>query len=228
MAGSFGTNILSGNLNTNSHAINTSYTTVASHATTSAIWVATGNIINFTGAEIITDLPEAPRAGSSRICICAGAIVFTHAGNISVQGATTFTATVGDEVTITAITTTTFKITIKKADGTSIISGASTTWIIKTSAYNAVKDDGIFADTNGAAFIITLPAAGTIGDTIFINDVSGSFDTNNLTVDRNSHDINNVASDLVCSIKNATYKFVYSNATYGWIYTISRVDLTYE
>ncbi|MFH2074853.1 MAG: hypothetical protein ABIJ57_05830, partial [Pseudomonadota bacterium] len=29
--------------------INTAYATVASHATTSAIWAAAGNIINFTG-----------------------------------------------------------------------------------------------------------------------------------------------------------------------------------
>ncbi len=91
-------------------AINTGYATVASHATTSAIWAALGNVINFTGAETITDFPAAAQAGSQRILICAGACVFTHAGNITIQGAANRTAVVGDIVLVTAITTTTFRI----------------------------------------------------------------------------------------------------------------------
>jgi len=114
---------LGGTLDTNNYAINTSYATVASNSTISPIWDATGNIIDFTGTETITDFPEAPQAGVSRTLICAGASVFTHAGNISVQGSSTFTAEVGDEVTVTAITTTTFKLTIKKADGEAVTTG---------------------------------------------------------------------------------------------------------
>jgi hypothetical protein len=110
MMGKFGENVLSGPLDTNAHAINTSYATVASHATTSSIWAAAGNVINFTGAETITDFPAAPRAGASRTLICAGATVFTHAGNITVQGGTTYTAAAGEVVEVIATTTTAFHV----------------------------------------------------------------------------------------------------------------------
>lgn len=95
---------------TSSDAINTAYATVASHATTSAIWAAAGNVINFTGAQTITDFPAAPQAGAQRLLICAGAAVFTHAGNITVQGAATYTAAAGTVVLVTALTTTTFRV----------------------------------------------------------------------------------------------------------------------
>jgi len=102
---------LGGDLDTNAQAINESYATVASHATTSAIWAAAGNVINFTGTETITDFPAADRAGSTRTLICAGATVFTHAGNITVQGGVTYTASAGDEVVeVIAISTTTFYV----------------------------------------------------------------------------------------------------------------------
>jgi hypothetical protein len=91
-------------------AYNDAYATVASHATTSAIWAAAGNIINFTGAETITDFPAADQAGSERTLICAGATVFTHAGNITVQGGATYTAAANETVVVTALSTTTFYV----------------------------------------------------------------------------------------------------------------------
>ena len=95
-----------------SAAFETAYATVASHATTSAIWAAAGNVINFTGTETLTDLPAAPQAGAQRTLICAGAVVFTHAGSLTVQGAATYTAAAGDVILVTATTTTAFKVNI--------------------------------------------------------------------------------------------------------------------
>jgi hypothetical protein len=89
-------------------SINTAYATVASHATTSAIWAATGNIVNFTGTETITDFPAAPQAGAQRTLICAGAAVFTHGGSITVLGGATYTASANDKVQVIALSTTTF------------------------------------------------------------------------------------------------------------------------
>lgn len=102
-------------------AINTQRATVASAATTSAIWAAEGNEIDFTGTATITDFPAAPQAGAERILICAGACIFTHAGNISVQGAANHTAAAGDIVRVHALTTTTFRLTVQKADGTPVV-----------------------------------------------------------------------------------------------------------
>jgi hypothetical protein len=105
-------------------AINTAYATVASHATTSAIWAAAGNIINFTGTETITDFPAADQAGAQRTLICAGAVVFTHAGNITIQGGVTYTASANDKVIVTAISTTTFHVNILPQDGLPVASAS--------------------------------------------------------------------------------------------------------
>ena len=127
--GKFGDTVLDTPFDTNGFAINESYAAVASHATTSAIWAADGNIINFTGAETITDFPAADRAGARRVLICAGATVFTHAGNITVQGAATYTASAGDEITITATTTTAFRVAIKKTNGEAVVSSGGADYI---------------------------------------------------------------------------------------------------
>lgn len=114
---------LSGPLDTNSQAVNTSRATVASHATTSAVWAALGNEIDLTGAETITNLPAAPRAGAMRIIHHAGAVVWTDNANISVQGDANFTAEADDIGILHALTTTTFRISFLKKDGTAVVGG---------------------------------------------------------------------------------------------------------
>ena len=104
------------------------YTTVASHATTSAIWAVKNSIISFTGSETITDFPAATKAGEERLLICAGAAVFTHAGNITVQGGLTYTAAANYVVVVTALTTTTFHVrptTITAGTLGALIAGAT-------------------------------------------------------------------------------------------------------
>jgi hypothetical protein len=111
-------------LSANSFAINTSRATVASHATTSAIWAALGNEIDFTGAETITNLPAAPIAGAMRILHHAGAVVWTDNANISVQGDANFTAEADDIAIVHALTTTTFRVSFLKKDGTAVVAAA--------------------------------------------------------------------------------------------------------
>ena len=116
--------LITGGKITLTDSLNTAYATVASHATTSAIWAAAGNIINFTGTETITDFPAADQAGAQRTLICAGAVVFTHAGNITVQGGVTYTASANDKVIVTAISTTTFHVNILPQDGLPVASAS--------------------------------------------------------------------------------------------------------
>ena len=49
--------------------------------------------------------------------------------------------------------------------------------------------------------------------------VTASFDTNNLTIGRNSQKINGNAADLTVATESAGFSLVYYNATYGWRYT---------
>ncbi|MCP5244880.1 MAG: hypothetical protein H6937_02470 [Burkholderiales bacterium] len=96
--------------------INTARATVASHATTADIWGAAGNEIDFTGSETITDFPDAPQAGVSRVLHIAGAPTFTHNANIFMPNDSNYTAEAGDIVIVHAITTSTFRIAIHQTN----------------------------------------------------------------------------------------------------------------
>lgn len=74
-----------------------------------------------------------------------------------------------------------------------------------------------FVDTTAGAVTVTLPASAVMGDTVRIIDMAGTFDTNNLTVNRNSHKIQRVAEDLTVNIEGSSFDLIYSNATNGWL-----------
>jgi hypothetical protein len=86
----------------------------------------------------------------------------------------------------------------------------------KTSGFNAVSGVGYFCDTTSAAFTVTLPAAPSAGAIVGIADYNGTAITNNITVGRNSSNINGSAADFKISINYASISFVYVDATAGW------------
>ena len=93
-----------------------------------------------------------------------------------------------------------------------------TAWVaVKTSGFTAVAGEGYFCDTSGGAFTATLPATPTLGDEVTLVDYAGTFDTNNLTVGRNSENIQGSAADLTVSVERAGLTLVYSGATQGWL-----------
>lgn len=104
--------------------INEVKTTVAS-ATTPDIWTGTGNVIDYTGTTTATGFAAAPQAGARRTLICAAAAPFTHGANFLLPGSANYTAAAGDRIEVVAITTTQFRMTILKADGTAVVSGLS-------------------------------------------------------------------------------------------------------
>ena len=86
----------------------------------------------------------------------------------------------------------------------------------KSANYTAVDHDYLLCDTSGGAFTITLPASPSAGDMVVIVDSDGTFDSNNLTVGRNSSNIVSAAEDLTIKIKNFVGRFEYIDATIGW------------
>jgi hypothetical protein len=80
----------------------------------------------------------------------------------------------------------------------------------------AVSGVGYFADTTSSAFTVTLPAAPSAGDIVALSDYTGTWTTNNLTVGRNSSNINGAASDLILNGNNTTATLIYVDATEGW------------
>jgi hypothetical protein len=93
-------------------------------------------------------------------------------------------------------------------------------WTTKTTTYTAVAGDRINADTTGGAFTITLPATPATYAEVTFADHAGTWKTNNLTVARNSQNINGGAADLTCDVNGKQFTVRYEGATIGWrIYT---------
>jgi hypothetical protein len=107
-------------------------------------------------------------------------------------------------------------------DGSGALSFADnsggTSWVaVKTSNYTASAGEGVFANTTGGSFTVTLPASPSLGDEVSIKDYAGTFDTNALTIGRNSQPIEGVAEDLTVGIERAGLTLAYSDGTQGWL-----------
>jgi hypothetical protein len=97
------------------------------------------------------------------------------------------------------------------------VSGGTSWQAVKTSGFTAVAGEGYFINTTSSAFTMTLPASPTIGDEVSFIDYAGTFDTNNLTIGRNSENIQGSAADLTVSVERAANTLVYTDGTQGWL-----------
>jgi hypothetical protein len=170
----------------------------------------TADVDNFTGDGTTTafTLAKSPTSGNYTIVAVQGVLQpkssYTVSGNIL-----TFSSAPPNTAIIEV---TTF--------GGSVVSGGSGgtsfAWNIASSNATMSVNSGYFVDTSSSPKTMTLPASPSLGDTIRINDLAGSFFTNNLTVARNSNKIQGVADDLLIDYSQASVTLVYSNSTYGW------------
>ena len=106
--------------------------------------------------------------------------------------------------------------------GASVTIAAGTDWQAVVVAdgstvTSATAGEGYFINTTSAAHTITLPSSPSIGDEISIIDYAGTFDTNNLTVGRNSENIQGSAADLTVATERAGFTLVYVDGTQGWL-----------
>ena len=97
------------------------------------------------------------------------------------------------------------------------VSGGTSWQAVKTTTFTAVAGEGYFVDTSSGSYTATLPSSPTLGDEVTFVDYAGTFDTNNLTVGRNSENIQGSAADLTVSVERAGLTLVYSGATQGWL-----------
>ena len=96
-------------------------------------------------------------------------------------------------------------------------SGGTSWQAIKTGNYTASAGEGVFANTSAGAFTVTLPASPSLGDEVTIVDYAGTFDTNNLTIARNSSKINGGTADLTVDVEGAGNTLVFTDSTQGWL-----------
>jgi len=86
----------------------------------------------------------------------------------------------------------------------------------KTTGFTAVNGVGYFCDTTSSAFTATLPSSPTAGNIVSIADYNGTAETNNITVGRNSSNIDGSAVNFTININYASITFIYVDATVGW------------
>ena len=96
--------------------------------------------------------------------------------------------------------------------------GGGTQWqSVKTSNYTASAGEGVFMNTTSGALTLTLPASPSIGDEVSFVDYAGTFDSNNLTIARNSSKIAGAESDLTVATERAANTLVFTDSTQGWL-----------
>ena len=93
-------------------------------------------------------------------------------------------------------------------------------WRAVSAAETVQAGAKLLVNTNGGGVTITLPASPATGDEVHFVDQGYDFNSNALTVGRNSSNIANAASDLVVNTQGAAFGLVFSgDATTGWTYT---------
>ena len=97
------------------------------------------------------------------------------------------------------------------------VSGGTDWQSVKTSNYTASAGEGVFMNTTSGALTLTLPASPSIGDEVSFVDYAGTFDSNNLTIARNSSKIAGATADLTVSTERAANTLVFTDSTQGWL-----------
>jgi hypothetical protein len=144
-------------------------------------------------------------------------------GNISTSGS----ITTSSNLSVTGTSTLTGNVTISTGNlsvGTGYISGKmNPSWITKTNANNnesVLNGELISADTRSAAFTLRLPANPSKFHQVVFADHFKTWDTKNLTIDRNTKLIEGLAENLTCNVAGKQFTLRYEEATIGWrIYT---------
>jgi len=136
---------------------------------------------------------------TDRIADCAVSNAKLANSSITLRGTS---VSLGDSITVSPDVSWQSKITSDGSTVTTMVAGK-----------------GYFIDNSSAAGLVKLPASASVGDTIAIKDYAGNFATNNLTIQRNSHNIQGAANDSRISTNRASVVLVYVDATKGWLYT---------
>jgi hypothetical protein len=151
-------------------------------------------------------------------------------GNISTSGSITTSGSIStsSNLSVSGTSTLTGNVTISTGNlsvGSGYISGKiNPNWISKTKANNnneTVSDgDLISADTRSDAFTLKLPANPSKFHQVVFADHYKTWDTKNLTIDRNGKLIEGLLENLTCNVPGKQFTLRYEEDLIGWrIYT---------
>ena len=86
----------------------------------------------------------------------------------------------------------------------------------KTSPFTGVSGTGYFVNTACGAVTVTLPASPSAGDIISVADYTNTWQTNKVTICRNSSKIGGECANATLSTQGQSITLVYVDATEGW------------
>ena len=84
------------------------------------------------------------------------------------------------------------------------------------SATNLVSTRHYFVDTTVGSVTVTFPTSPSLGDTIYVSDAFGTWDTNSCIVNPNGEKINGVAGNSTLSSEYDSKEYIYIGGTAGW------------
>ena len=95
----------------------------------------------------------------------------------------------------------------------------STQWITRNSNATIISGQQIFADTTAGPFTLTLPLSPAANSFVMIADRGTTWETNNLTINRNGQTIEGLAEDLICNISGKLFTLIFNGLTWK-IFTV--------
>lgn len=187
-------------------------------AATIDLSTATGEYCSVSGSTgPITSLGTLP-AGTTRILRFASTPTLTHnATSLILPSGANIVAAAGDVALFTSEGGGNWRCTnYMRATGGSVIPGGIQWSSISADPAPAVAGRGYLCDTSSAAFTLTLPAAPAVGDAVYFADAAGTFNTNALTIGRNSLVIMGLAQNMTVNTQYAAAGLIYQGVTNGW------------
>jgi len=89
-------------------------------------------------------------------------------------------------------------------------------WILISVNTNAVVNSKYLTDTSSIAFTINLPSVPANGDFVIIADGFGTWETRNVTVNRNGKLVNGLPENLICDVNYGKVELIFQTSTNSW------------
>ena len=86
----------------------------------------------------------------------------------------------------------------------------------KTSPFTAADKVGYFVNTSGGTVTVTLPSSPSAGDVVALKDYGNTWDTNAVTLCRNSSKINGACANAILTTESQSVTLIYVDGTKGW------------
>ena len=99
---------------------------------------------------------------------------------------------------------------------TQIRQSVKTNTSVITTAQTLAATQHYFVDTTLGSVTVTFPASPSLGDTIYLSDAYGTWDTNNCIVNPNGGKINSNTANQTLSSEYDSKEYIFIGGTAGW------------